>query len=153
MDELDRRVYFCAESTVETEYPEALIIVASDFHQANLKNVPPKYHQHVSCPTRGLNILDHCDTTIKGAHHPHFGKSDHNAVLLLPVYKLKLKDAFSLARHSSLEQLDKKETYIRLRHIDCSTALIPNKPISKLQDLRLGSSLCNWILDFLTIRP
>eukprot|EP00061_Rhincodon_typus_P010776 g35317.t1 len=67
----------------------------SDFNQVNLKNVPPKYHQHTSCPTRGPNILHHCYTTIKDAYrstsHLHFGKSDHNAVLLLLAYNQKLK--------------------------------------------------------------
>lgn len=31
--------------------------------------------------------------------------------------------------------------------------LIPSKLISKLTDLRISPSLCNWILDFLTNRP
>eukprot|EP00061_Rhincodon_typus_P009518 g33087.t1 len=44
---------------------------------------------------RRPNILDHFDTAIKDAYRciptPHFGKSDHNAVFLLPAYKQKLK--------------------------------------------------------------
>ncbi|XP_048414141.1 uncharacterized protein LOC125465079 isoform X2 [Stegostoma tigrinum] len=79
----------------EMKYPEALFIIAGDFNQANLKSVLPKYHQHVSCPTRGANILDHCYTTVKDAYcsipRPHFGNSDRNAVFLLPAYKQKLK--------------------------------------------------------------
>eukprot|EP00061_Rhincodon_typus_P004424 g22531.t1 len=55
----------------------------------------PKYHQHISRPIRGPNILDHCYTTIKNAYCsipcPHFGKSNHNAVFLLPAYEQKLK--------------------------------------------------------------
>eukprot|EP00061_Rhincodon_typus_P014776 g42060.t1 len=83
-----------ASNSVETECPEALLIIASDFNQANLKNVLPKYYQQISCPNRGLNILDHCYTT-KDADHsnpcPCFGKSNDNTVLLLPAYKQKLK--------------------------------------------------------------
>eukprot|EP00061_Rhincodon_typus_P006531 g27260.t1 len=77
------------------EYSEALFIVASDFNQANLKNVFPKYHQHVSCPSRGPTTLDHRYTTIKDTYRSipclQFGKSDHNVVLFLPAHKQKLK--------------------------------------------------------------
>ncbi|XP_072372170.1 uncharacterized protein [Scyliorhinus torazame] len=65
-------------------------------------------------------------------------------------------DAISLALHPSLEHLDNKNSYIRLLFIDYSSAfntIIPAKLISKLQNLGLGSPLCNWILDFLTHRP
>eukprot|EP00061_Rhincodon_typus_P012314 g37961.t1 len=83
------------EFVLETEYPEALFFIAGDFNQANLKTVLPRYHQHISCPTTGLNILDHCCTTVKDAYHsipyPHFGKSDHNTVLFLLIYKQKLE--------------------------------------------------------------
>ncbi|XP_072359770.1 uncharacterized protein [Scyliorhinus torazame] len=78
----------------ETEHPEALFIMAGDFNQANLKSVLPKFHQHISCPTKGSDILDHCYTNIKGAYRsiarPHFGNSDHKTVLLLPTYKQKV---------------------------------------------------------------
>eukprot|EP00061_Rhincodon_typus_P018794 g48120.t1 len=59
---------YAATKTLETKFPEALFIGAGDFNQANLKQVMPKYHQHISCPTRGLKILDDCYTT-KGAYH------------------------------------------------------------------------------------
>eukprot|EP00061_Rhincodon_typus_P016889 g45339.t1 len=49
----------------------------------------------MSYPTRGPNILDHCYTTIKDTYSsipcPHFRKSDHSTVFLLPAYKQKLK--------------------------------------------------------------
>eukprot|EP00061_Rhincodon_typus_P009636 g33288.t1 len=83
-----------ATNTLEIKFPEALFIVASDFNQSNLKQVMPKYHQHISCPTRGPNILDHCHTTTKSTYRsipqPYFGKSDHSAVFLLPAYKQEL---------------------------------------------------------------
>ena len=82
-----------ATNSLETKYPEALLIEAGDFNQANLKSVLPRYYQHVTCPTRGPNILDHCCTKIKHAYRsiarPHFGKSNHKAVLLLPAFKQK----------------------------------------------------------------
>eukprot|EP00061_Rhincodon_typus_P009385 g32854.t1 len=86
---------YTVTNTLETKFPEALLIVAGDFNQVNLMQVMPKYHQHISCPIRGPNILDHCYTTIKVAYHsiprPHFRQSDHGAVFLLPACKQKLK--------------------------------------------------------------
>eukprot|EP00061_Rhincodon_typus_P018864 g48222.t1 len=86
---------YTTTNTRETKFPEALFIVASNFNQVNLKQVMPKYHQHMSYPDRRLNILDHCYTTIKDTYrsisHPHFGKSDLSTVFLLRVYKQKLK--------------------------------------------------------------
>eukprot|EP00061_Rhincodon_typus_P016070 g44089.t1 len=81
--------------TVETKFPKALFIVAGDFNQANFKRALPKYHQHISCPTRGPNILGHCYTINKDAYRsipcPHFRKSDHSAEFVLPAYKQMLK--------------------------------------------------------------
>ena len=48
-----------AISKQETAHPDAVFIVASDFNHCNLRTVLPKYHQHVSFPTRDSNILDH----------------------------------------------------------------------------------------------
>ena len=60
-----------------------------------MKTVLPRYYQHVTYPTRGNQSLDHCYTPLKDAYksvsRPHFGKSDHLSVLLLPVYKPKVK--------------------------------------------------------------
>ncbi|XP_060696811.1 uncharacterized protein LOC132825498 [Hemiscyllium ocellatum] len=82
---------YITTNSLEMEYPEALFIVIGDFNQANLTNVLPKYHQHITCPTRGPDILDHCYTTIKDAYRSiprqYFGMSDRNAVLLLPTCK------------------------------------------------------------------
>ncbi len=54
----------------------------------------PTFHQHVSCPTRGPNTLDHCYTQFKNAYKarslPGFGKSDHVAIFLTPEYKQRI---------------------------------------------------------------
>ena len=72
-----------------------MLVAPCDFNHCNLKSVLPKYYQHVSCATRGNKTLDHCYSTIKGAYksvpRPHFGKSDHSSILLLPVYKQEIK--------------------------------------------------------------
>eukprot|EP00061_Rhincodon_typus_P017907 g46837.t1 len=86
---------YTTTNTLETKFPKALFIMADDFNQANLNRMLPKYHQHISCPTGGSNILHHCYTTSKDTYHsisrPHFGKSEHSAVFLLPAYKQKPK--------------------------------------------------------------
>ncbi len=76
------------------KHPDAAFIIAGDFNKANLKKVMPNFHQHISCPTRGLNKLDHCYTLLKNAYKAHslpaFGKSDHAAIFLTPEYKQRI---------------------------------------------------------------
>ena len=65
-------------------------------------------------------------------------------------------DAISIALHTTLSHLDKMNTYVRMLFIDYSSAFntkVPTKFITKLRSLGLNTSLCNWILDFLTDRP
>jgi hypothetical protein len=45
-------------SQQESSHPEAVFIVVGDFNQENDVFIIPKYHQHVSCPMRGNNVLD-----------------------------------------------------------------------------------------------
>ena len=65
-------------------------------------------------------------------------------------------DAISTALHTALSYLDKRNTCVRMLFIDYSSAfntIVPSKLINKLKTLGLKTSLCNWILDFLTGRP
>jgi hypothetical protein len=65
-------------------------------------------------------------------------------------------DAISIALHTALSHLDKRNIYMRMLFIDYSSAfktIVPSKLITKLRILGLNTSLCNWILDFLTGRP
>lgn len=86
----------------ESQHLEAISIIARDLNRCSLWNVLPKYHQHVSCPTRGNRTLGNCYTTVKGAYksipQSHFSKLDHSSVLLLPIYKQKLKHAQPVLR-------------------------------------------------------
>ena len=64
-------------------------------------------------------------------------------------------DAISIALHTALSHL-KRNNYVRILFIDYSSAfntMVPSKLITKLRTLGLNTSLCNWILDFLTGRP
>ncbi|KAK1791977.1 hypothetical protein P4O66_001747 [Electrophorus voltai] len=65
-------------------------------------------------------------------------------------------DAISTTLHLALTHLDKKGTYVRMLFIGFSSAfntIVPQHLIRKLSLLGLNTSLCNWILDFLTGRP
>ncbi len=66
-------------------------------------------------------------------------------------------DAISHILHSSLTHIDSSNgNFARLLFIDYSSAfntIVPIKLSSKLTDLGLNSSLCDWIQDFLTGRP
>jgi hypothetical protein len=65
-------------------------------------------------------------------------------------------DVVSSALHTALSHLDKRNTYVKMLFIDYSSAvntIVPPKLINKLRTLGLNTSLCNWILDFLTGRP
>ncbi len=54
------------------KHADVAFIIAGDFNKANLKMVMPNFYQHISCPTRGLNTLDHCYTPLKNAYKAHF---------------------------------------------------------------------------------
>uniref|UniRef100_A0A3P9LR30 Reverse transcriptase domain-containing protein n=1 Tax=Oryzias latipes TaxID=8090 RepID=A0A3P9LR30_ORYLA len=65
-------------------------------------------------------------------------------------------DAISTALHSALTHLETKDSHVRMLFIDFSSAfntVIPQQLIHKLDQLGLNTSLCNWLLDFLTGRP
>ncbi len=65
----------------EQKHPESVLIILGDFNKANLSRELPKYRQHITCPTRDSNILDHCYTAIKEAYNSvpraDLGLSDH----------------------------------------------------------------------------
>ncbi|KAI4885591.1 hypothetical protein NFI96_030073, partial [Prochilodus magdalenae] len=86
-----------AISKQETAHPDAVFIVAGDFNHCNLRTAFPKYHQHVSFPTRENNILDQVYSNVRGGYRaaarPHFGQSDHISVFLYPAYRQLLKQA------------------------------------------------------------
>lgn len=87
----------CHISDTENSYPDAAIIVLGDFNHTNLSTELPNYHQHVTCPSRGNNTLDHCYTPFKEAYRAFvgapLGKSDHAMLLLIPKYKQKIKSS------------------------------------------------------------
>ena len=65
-------------------------------------------------------------------------------------------DAIAHILHTTLSHLDSwKGAYVRLLFIDYSSAfntIAPSKLVTKIRDLGLHSSLCRWVLHFLTDR-
>ncbi len=55
----------CWSDHTEQKHPDSILIILWNFNKANLSRELAKYRQHVTCPTRDSNILDHCYTTIK----------------------------------------------------------------------------------------
>ena len=58
-------------------------------------------------------------------------------------------DVISIALHTALSHLDKRNSYVRILFIDKSSAfntILPKKIITKLRTLGLNTSLCNWML-------
>ncbi|KAI5102804.1 gastrula zinc finger protein XlCGF28.1-like [Silurus meridionalis] len=55
----------------------------------------PSSRQHINCPTRGKNTLDHCYTVLKDSYRSvpraALGNSDHRLVHLIPTYRQKIK--------------------------------------------------------------
>jgi hypothetical protein len=65
-------------------------------------------------------------------------------------------DAISIALHTALSHLDKRNTYLRMLFIDYSSVfntIVPSKLITKQRTQGLKTFLCNWILDFLMGHP
>ena len=67
-------------------------------------------------------------------------------------------DAVSITLHNVLKHLCVKNarTYARILFIDFSSAfntILPQKLFDKLSALGISTSMCNWILDFLSNRP
>ncbi len=91
-----------ADLITDTEQKHTVLIILGDFNKANLSRELPKYRQHITCPTRDSNILDHCYTAIKDAYHSvpraALGLSDHGLVHLIPTYRQKLKSAKSMVK-------------------------------------------------------
>ncbi len=86
--------------------------------------------------------------------------NDYRPVALTPIimkcFERLVMHHIKSALHPALTHLDKKDLYVRMLFIDFSSAfntIIPQQLTHKLVQLGLNTSLCNWLLDFLTGRP
>ncbi|KAI4903872.1 hypothetical protein NFI96_022133, partial [Prochilodus magdalenae] len=107
------------------------------------------------CPVALTPIISKCFERLVSSHV----KSCLPAALDLHQFAYRrnrsTEDAISAALHTVLAHLDCQNSYVRMLFIDFSSAfntVIPSKLIYKLSQLGISTSLCNWILDFLTDR-
>lgn len=79
----------------ESTCPDSIRLILGDFNGCRLSKVLPNYNQYVACKTCGTNTLDLCYGNIPKAYKsvpmPSLGRSLHNLVRLLPIYKARLK--------------------------------------------------------------
>ncbi len=82
-------------SEQETAHPDAVFVVTGDFNKAKFRTIAPKCFQHITINMRGDRVLDNCYSPFREAYkslpRPHFCKSDHSFVPILPTYRQKLK--------------------------------------------------------------
>ena len=92
----------CAADTIsevvhrqESICPESFRVILGGFNHCRLNKVLPQYYQHVDIKTCGDATLDLCYSNISAAYRsrpmPGLGRSVHNMVHLLPLYRQKLK--------------------------------------------------------------
>ncbi len=144
-------------SGYNNKHPDAAFIIAGDFNKANLKKVLPNLHQHISCPTRGPNTLDHCYTPLKNAYRAHslaFGKSDHVAIFLTPEYKQRIA-------HEPLERevtrwSSHSEAMLQasLDDVDWDMFRVSSSDVSEFTDVALSfvNTLTEQVTETVTIR-
>jgi hypothetical protein len=118
---------------------KAKVTEPNDYHPVELTPVIMKCFERL--------VKDHITSTLPDTLDPlqfsyHPNRSTH--------------DAITIALHTALFHLDKRNTYVRMLFIDYSSAfnnILPSKLIIKLGVMGLNNALCNWILDFLMGRP
>lgn len=78
-------------SSLQTQHPQALFLISGDFNHASLSSTLPTFTQYFTCHTRDNKTLDLFYANSKESYNssplPPLGRSDHNLVRLLPVYK------------------------------------------------------------------
>ena len=74
---------------------DAPCFIVGDFNHCDLRKALPSFRQFVTCPTREKNTTDLCYGNVPRAYKsvslPPVGKSDHNAIHLIPAYRPKIQ--------------------------------------------------------------
>ena len=74
---------------------DAPCFLVGDFNYCDLRKALPSFRQFVTCPTREKNSIDLCYGNVPRAYKsvslPPMGKSDHNAIHLIPTYRPKIQ--------------------------------------------------------------
>jgi hypothetical protein len=82
--------------------PDAPSFIVGDFNKCRLNKVLPTFKQYVTCTTCGDHTLDLCYGNIRDAFQsrplPNLGRSVHQMVQLIPLYRQKLKRTKPIVR-------------------------------------------------------
>ena len=74
---------------------DAPCFIVGDFNHCDLRKALPSFRQFVTCPTRVNNTIDLCYGNVPRAYKsvslPPVGKSDHNAIHLIPAHRPKIQ--------------------------------------------------------------
>ncbi|KAJ8366183.1 hypothetical protein SKAU_G00150140 [Synaphobranchus kaupii] len=104
-----------------------------------------------------LNSFFACFEAQNNTHPQKTPPPPHDQALCLSAASVKRTlSTINTRKATALTHLDTKDSYVRMLFIDCSSAfntIIPQQLICKLDQLGLNTSLCNWLLDFLSERP
>ncbi|KAK7901608.1 hypothetical protein WMY93_018377 [Mugilogobius chulae] len=110
----------------------------NDFRPVALTSIPAKCLERL--------VIKHIKAALPLSLDPHqFAYRENRST----------EDAIATVLHTLLEHLEHKNTYARLLFVDYSSAfntIRPYKLRPKLHQLGLNTTLCNWIVDFLTNR-
>ncbi|KAK0154383.1 hypothetical protein N1851_003537 [Merluccius polli] len=76
-----------ATAKLQTEHPDAFMVITGDFNHASLNSTLNNFHQYVDCPTRDNKTLDLLYANVMDAYDASpLGRSDHNLVMMTPKY-------------------------------------------------------------------
>jgi hypothetical protein len=136
------------ESVIPTCFKQTTIVpVPKEAKVTCLNDYRPVAHTLVAIKCFEKLFMAHINTIIPETLDPlQFAYSPNRST----------DDSISIELHTTLSHLDKRNTYVRMLFINYSSVfyiIVPTKLITKLRTLGLNTSLCNWILDFLTGRP
>lgn len=82
----------------------------------------------------------------------------HSPPIVMKCFEKLVISHFIVSLPSTMDphHLDNNNTYIRMLYTDFTSAfnkVVPSNLIAKLSDLGICTSMCSWILDFITNRP
>jgi branched-subunit amino acid transport protein AzlD len=124
------------ESVIPTRFkPTTIVPVPKNTMVTCLKDYPPIALLSVAMKCFERLVLAHINTIIPETLDPLQFAYHHNRFR---------EDAISIALHTVLYHLDKRNTYVRIQFIDYSSAfntIVPSKLITKLRTLARNTSL------------
>ena len=132
--------------------PDAPSLILGDFNSMSIKRALPTFKQYVTCKTCGDKTIDLCWGNIKDAYKssalPSLGRSIHNMVQLLPIYKQKVKRLKPIVR--TIKVWSTESTAALIGCFECTdwdTLCPSDSPLDEVTDT--VSSYINFCIDTL----